>query len=123
MKNYIDDEFMKVFGEGLVVSLVWKSKTKELTQDQFKRQASKFIAIVEEVKPKGIIVDMREFRYKLNPELVSWRDKNIIGVYNKIRFSKFAFISKKRVLLQDDSVNTFKTRNFPSMQEAKEWLR
>ncbi len=65
---------------------------------------------------------MRKFSYNLTEELISWRNENIISIYNKIKVEKFTFISDKPTVNQDNPNNTFTTKTFLSEQEAKDWL-
>ena len=69
-----------------------------------------------------IAVDMREFHYKLNQELIDWRNQNIIAVYNEIGVKRFAFISEKPAIKQGNNTNKFVTQYFLVEQEAEKWL-
>lgn len=122
METFIDDKFMSVFQKNGILVLCWKPATKDLNDDAFKSEALKFINIVKQNQSKKIIVDMRNFGYDLNPEVIAWRNQNIIAVYNEIGVEKFAFISEKPTVKQDDPNNTFVTRNFVNEQEAENWL-
>jgi hypothetical protein len=103
--------------------LQWKANTDRLTDDMFKSEAVKFREVVEKCKPSGIIVDMRQFRFKLKPELIMWRNENIIPVYNQINLKKFAFISHQQSVSQSNPENTFETRTFTDMKQAKVWIK
>lgn len=122
METFIDDKFMSVFQKDGLLVLRWKSDTKEFTDGDFKSEAVKFINVVKQNQSKKIIVDMRNFNYSLNPEVIAWRNQNIISVYNEIGVEKFAFISEKPTVKQDDPKNTFVTQNFINEQEAESWL-
>src|SRR3989338_4723785 len=101
-KNIFSDQFMTVTSNDDILILSWKSNTSKLTDESFKTEALKFADIVQQVNNKKIIVDMRKFRFNLSPALVEWRNKNIISVYNKIGAEKFAFISEKVTVPQND---------------------
>ncbi len=122
METFIDNKFMSVFQKNGILVLRWKPATKDLTNDAFKSEAIKFINIVKQNQSKNIIVDMRNFSYDLTPEVIAWRNQNIIAVYNEIGVEKFAFISEKPTVKQDNPNNTFFTRHFVNEQEAENWL-
>ncbi|MDD3302350.1 MAG: hypothetical protein PHN31_02260 [Candidatus Gracilibacteria bacterium] len=65
---------------------------------------------------------MRNFGFELNQEVIDWRNKNIIAVYNEIGLKKFAFISDKPSVKQDNQKNAFITRDFFTEEEANKWL-
>lgn len=119
----VDDKYMTVEFRDGVLFLIWKEETKDFTDDDFKTEASKFIDVVEELDSKKILVDMRKFGYQLSEDLINWRKKNIISIYNEIGVEKFAFISEKPAVKQDSPENTFVTMTFVSSDEAVEWLK
>ena len=122
METFIDDNFMTVFEENWILTLLWKENTINLTGEDFKKQATKYVAIVERKNSKKIIVDMRKFLFNLEPEIISWRNENIISIYNDIWVEKFAFITEKESVNQDNPNNTFITKDFLTKQEAESWL-
>ena len=113
---------MSVFRKNGILVLRWKSDTKDLTDDDFKSEATKFVSVVKQNQSKRIMVDMRNFNYTLNPEVISWRNQNVISVYNEIGVERFAFISEKPTVNQDNPNNTFVTQYFTNEQEAEHWL-
>ena len=122
MKHFINDQYMSVFKENDILTLCWKDYTSNFTDEDFKVEAIKFISVVKQQNCKKIIVDMRKFSYNLSGKLIEWRNENIITVYNKIRVERFAFISNKPTVNQDNPNNTFVTKSFSSEQKSKEWL-
>src|SRR3989344_7448922 len=98
-----NDKFMKVSEIQKVLTLVWKKETSDLTDESFKKEALKFIDMVKKSKVKNILVDMREFQYKLSDDLLTWRNEQVISVYNKLGIEKFAFVSEKITVKQDNS--------------------
>ncbi len=122
MHVYIDDRFMSVSENKGILALRWKKDTANLNDEDFKNEALKFIGVVKKIKSKWIMVNMREFYYNLNSELIAWRNKYILTVYNEIGVEKFAFISKKQIVMQEDPSNKFITRYFLTEQEAENWF-
>lgn len=123
MTVHVNDRYMEVSEKEGVVMLRWKSQTTYLTDDEFKKEATKFINVAKKMKSKKIIVDMRQFHYILTPEVTNWRHENVIKAYNEIGVEKFAFISQQPTVKQNDPANTFVTQYFPTREEAEDWLR
>lgn len=122
MEIKIDDKFMSCFVKENFLFLVWKKDTKSMNDEDFKKEALKFIGVVKDTNSKKIVVDMRDFSYSLSSDLISWRNKHIISVYNEIGVEKFAFISLKPTVNQDNPNNTFVTKTFTDEKEAVDWL-
>lgn len=123
MKVHVDNQFMVVSENDSVFILRWKKNTVHLTDEGFKKEARKFVDVVKREKSKRIMVDMREFHYSLSPELIIWRNQNVIAVYNEIGVEKFAFVGEGPTVQQNDPANTFVTKYFPTEQEVGKWLR
>jgi len=122
VQKFMDDKYISVFKENGILILYWKEETINFTDSDFKEEALKYIAIVQKENSLKIIVDMRNFFYDLSEEVIAWRKENIISIYNKIKVEKFAFISEKPTINQDNPKNTFTTKSFSSEQEAKKWI-
>ena len=122
MDIHIDDRFMIVSEDSGVISLRWKKETEKLTDDLFKQQAYTFIDVIKKTKIKKIMVDMRDFQYSLSSAIIARRNEYIIGVYNEIGVTKFAFISDTPTVPQDDPANTFVTKIFVIEKEAMDWF-
>lgn len=124
MKNF-SNKFKDVIVEGKSLQLIWKSETINMKDEDFQREALDFRSYVEEYKPVGILVDMRNFGFKLTPEISSWRDQNIVTVYNQIRLKRFAFVVNDVSNYADQKIkdkNTFETRYFDDMDVALKWV-
>lgn len=124
MKNF-SNKYKDVIVEGKSLQLIWKSETKNMKDKDFQREALDFRSYVEEYKPEGILVDMRNFGFKLTPEISSWRDQNIVSVYNQIRLKRFAFVVNDVSNYADQKIkdkNTFETRYFDDMDVALKWV-
>lgn len=122
MEIYIDNQFMLVSKESETITLRWKKDTANFSDEIFKTEALKFLEIVKKYHCKRIVVDMREFFYTLGQELTEWRNKTIISVYNEIGVEKFAFITTKPTVQQDNPANTFITQYFSTEEQAKAWI-
>lgn len=124
MKNF-SNKFKDVIVQGKTLQLIWKSETINMNDEDFQREALDFRSYVEEYKPEGILVDMRNFGFKLTPEISSWRDQNIVSVYNQIRLKRFAFVVNDVSNYTDqgvNDVNTFKTKYFDDFDKAFNWV-
>ena len=122
MNTLFEDKYMKVAEDKDILSLIWKDETKNLSDEIFKVEALKFEETLRSNLRSNILVDMRDFNYQLSPELIAWRKENIISTYNELKVKKFAFITEKPAVNQDDPSNTFITRAFVSVDESVRWL-
>ncbi|HRN86286.1 MAG TPA: hypothetical protein PKU78_04455 [Candidatus Dojkabacteria bacterium] len=124
MKKF-SNKFKDVILEDKTLQLIWKSETKNMKDNDFQREALDFRSYVEEYKPEGILVDMRNFSFKLTPEISSWRDQNIVTIYNQIRLKRFAFVVNDVSNYTDqgvNDVNTFETKYFDDFDVALKWI-
>jgi len=118
----IDNKYMIVKNEDWILFLIWKDSTSFFDDNLFKESALQFHTIVEKLQSKKILVDMRKFNFILTHEVINWRKENIITLYNKLKVEKFAFISEKPSVKQDDPNNTFLTKEFKNEDDAINWL-
>ncbi|MBL7160359.1 MAG: hypothetical protein ISS93_00715 [Candidatus Aenigmarchaeota archaeon] len=123
MEVYFNNQFISVSESDGILELCFKKETKNLTDDDFKHCALKWIETVKLRKTKRLLVDMRDFNYELSPEIIDWRNKNVVAGYNEVGVERFAFVSNKPTVKQDDPSNTFVSRDFLTKQEAETWLR
>lgn len=120
------NKFKEVTFQDNILTLTWLENTENLTDELFKNEALEFKEAVRKHTPESIIVDMRDFNYILSEDLLNWRNKNIIPVYNEIGLQKFAFIvnniknSPKPNSKNND--DTFETEYFDNVKEAVIWL-
>lgn len=124
MKKF-SNKFKDVILEDKTLQLIWKSETKNMKDNDFQREALDFRSYVEEYKPEGILVDMRNFGFKLTPEISGWRDQNIVTIYNQINLKRFAFVvddSSKYADQKTSNENTFETKYFDDFDEAFDWV-
>lgn len=118
----MEDRYMIIENKEDIISLIWKEETSSFTDNDFKKEAKEFANMVRESKCKKILVDMRLFRYSLRPELIDWREKNIVSVYNELGVKRFAFVTNNTAVNQDKPHYSFITKYFKDISEAKKWL-
>lgn len=122
MKIIFEDKFLILSIIDNIIKLTWKKETVNLNDNLFKEEALKYLEIFKKSDIKSVIVDMRDFWFSLTQEVIDWRNKNIIKSYNEIWVKKFAFISNKPTVKQDNPENTFITKDFYSEEEALKWI-
>ena len=123
MEPLFSDKYISISESEGILELCFKKETENLTDDDFKRSALKWIEVVKSKKSNQLLVDMRNFNYALSPTMIDWRNKNIVAGYNEVGVEKFAFVSNKPTVKQDDPSNTFISRDFSTKQLAETWLR
>jgi hypothetical protein len=87
-----------------------------------------FASHVEELKARGILVDVSRFHHKMAPEVQQWRVKNISNRYNGAGVKRFAFLFPNgadvpSMTNQSSSGEDFLTEAFTSRDEALAWLQ
>ncbi|NUJ98186.1 hypothetical protein HGA92_05375 [Candidatus Gracilibacteria bacterium] len=122
-KILIEDEYITVSEKDKIITLTWKDATSHFTNELFKQEALKYVETIKTSEVKKIIVDMRKFFFNLSDEIIEWRNKNIIYIYNEYKIEKFAFISNIATINQDNPKNTFITKTFTNKEEAKNWIK
>jgi len=75
-----------------LVRLDWLAGTAGMTDEDFKGALDTFAEGILQHRPKRLVVDMREFKYRPSPEALAWRDDVIVSKYNKAGVQKVAWI-------------------------------
>jgi len=111
-----------------IIAIDWKETTGAMTDDQFKMELTMFASHVEELKARGILVDVSRFHHKMAPQVQQWRVKNISNRYNGAGVKRFAFLfptgaDVPSMTNQSSSGEDFLTEAFTTRDEALAWLQ
>lgn len=106
----------------------WKGV--EMEDEDFKRVMAKVAGLALEYKPKGILVDTRQFAFTISPELQEWYNENIVPQHLQAGVASMAFVMSKEIIAQmsieqtmeEDSAQSQQTNFFDDLDEAKTWL-
>jgi len=98
-----------------------------MTDDEYKTELIRFAATVDELRPPGILVDLRDFGFLVRDAIWEWRLANISPRYNAAGVQRFAFVIQQSAPIparmnRPSAGDAFVTRAFDSRQQAIEWL-
>ncbi len=124
-----EDEFLRILWneQAKIIGIDWKEATSAMTSAQFKSELTTFAAHVEDKKAPAVLVDVRKFRHKMEPDVHQWRVKTISSRYNAAGVKRFAFVLPKEapippMMNQSAPEELFLTRSFNDVQSAEDWL-
>src|SRR5213592_3464556 len=73
------------------VDLDWKTESATMTGDDFKRALRHLADHLAERRATGTLVDVRQFGFRMTPELDEWRRATIVPAYNQAGLKRFAY--------------------------------
>jgi hypothetical protein len=111
-----------------VLRFHWTEKTANMTDEDFKRALLLYADFAKNHSPRGLLVDVRNFRHKLAPETGRWRDEVVAPKYASAGVKKFVYVvgpdfpTPPAGALPPLNAPPFETRFFHSTGEAEKWL-
>src|SRR5262249_34880963 len=75
-----------------IIGIEWKETTATMTTEEFKADLALFATHVEWKKAPSILVDVRNFRHRVQPEMQQCRVQDISTRYNSAGVQRFAFL-------------------------------
>ncbi len=109
----------------------WFFSSINLSPETLKREMKNRMNYIENLRPKGILVNARNFFYKLSPAIQEWMNKEILKKYYEAGVEKMAFIisndliaqvSIEQAIQESDDTNT-KIKYFDKIERARKWLK
>ncbi|OJJ20414.1 hypothetical protein BKI52_18320 [marine bacterium AO1-C] len=110
---------------------IWQEKSQDLTEEQFKNIFSHIQAAIFSCSATRLIIDVRLFKFVIEPELQEWTSKYVMENYVNNGITRIASILPasifERVSLQQTFAGDYITkgiqqRQFDNEEQAKEWL-
>ena len=112
----------ELLDEGRTLAFRWTENTKDLTTEGFQAGLVDFANAVERYRPRGLLVDVRSFRYR-GPRLdEKWRTSEIVPRYLAGGARKMAYIGIG-VSEETESVRGFAERSLDTEKQARAWLK
>ena len=113
--------------ESKVLLFIWSEKTENMTNEDYEEALHNFAGFGAEYKVPYMLVDIRNFKHKMTPQLGIWRDKYISPRYVKFGLKKFGYIVPKGVVdkMKDTMTKVergFEEKYFESESEAMNWF-
>jgi hypothetical protein len=96
-----------------------------MTADDFKLALEHLSDHIGEQSATGTLIDVRSFRFRMTPELDSWRQERIIPAYNAGGLKRFAYVLPPNVPYRPGDGGAearFTTDYFDDLDDARSWL-
>jgi hypothetical protein len=110
-----------------LLELRWLGSTSTMTDGGFMATLCLFVWEAEKARPKGLLIDAREFRHAFGPGVTEWRDAHIIPRYGAAGVRRFAFLMPvgfpKVGADAFEGPAIFPTRWFVDREQAFSWVR
>ena len=74
-----------------ILELRWRASTADMSDDDFKATLELFADEAERLRVPALLIDATEFRHRPGPDVMEWRDREIIPRYNAAGAMRFAF--------------------------------
>jgi hypothetical protein len=112
--------------ETSVIEHHWKETTSELSDEGYKKEMIHYADFVEKYKPAKLLVNAKNLKYGIDPDIQEWVNENI-----HIRTKKF--IGQVAFVMSDDLMaqigveqlieeETYTAHYFDNIEEARSWL-
>ncbi len=113
--------------DGQILLFTWSDATENMTMEDYQQALHNYAGFGAEYQVSAMLVDVRDFKYKMTPELGIWRDEHISPRYAKFGLKKLAYIVPLGVISQMKGSmtpieRTFKEDYFESGEESINWL-
>ena len=110
-----------------VIEFVWTAETANMQIHDYQEALHNFAGFAFDNPTTGLLVDVREFRFRPSTDLGNWRDQVISPRYVKAGVKKFAYVAQEGMLQQMKGAVHGRERGFAEeyfnrTPEALEWL-
>ena len=125
-QDVVRNEWGVIARDADLLELRWLPSTAQMTDGGFMATLCLFVWEAEKMRPRGLLIDAREFRHRFGDGIMAWRDAHIIPRYGASGVRKFAFLMPSsfpdagREAIEGPAV--FPTKWFVNVDEARAWL-
>jgi len=110
-----------------IITFLWTTATEIMEMPDYQEALHNVAGFARDYPTQGLLVDVREFRYKPTPDLGNWRDEVISPRYVRAGVKKFAYVAPEGVLEKMKGAMHGRERGFQedyfgSEAEAVNWL-
>lgn len=112
-----------------LVTQIWKKNSEKLERESFEKEMLELAKFFTELKPKKVLLDMREFFFVVGLKEQAWINENVNSILAEIK-SKSAYIVSPDLFtavsveqtLAEDKGQEMPHKFFQNEDEAREWL-
>lgn len=113
--------------ESKILLFKWTEATEDMSVEDYEEALHNYAGFGLEHRVPAMLVDVRNFRYKMTPQVGIWRDKEISPRYQKFGLKKFGYIVPGGVVekMKDNMKKverSFEEQYFESDVDAIHWL-
>ncbi len=133
MKHLFTNRFFELhFDETIrVFKMIWSMKTDTMTKEEFKESCLKYVSYYDELKPYGVLHDMRDNRFIISEDLQDWINEKINSRAFEVGLKKVAFLILNdlfTLLTVEETMDKKEgkllfTAYFDTEEEAWTWLK
>jgi hypothetical protein len=110
-----------------IITFTWTVETEKMQVYDYQEALHNFAGFAFDNPAHGLLVDVREFRYRPTVDLGNWRDEVISPRYVKAGVKKFAYVAPDGMLERMKGAmqgykRGFEENYFGSEEEALKWL-
>ena len=121
--NYFDEK-NKILVE------CWLSNSKNMKEDDFRRELTNYKALVLKLQAEKVIVDSSDLHFVIPPHLQTWMAKEIFTAYPLVGMKKKAFLMPQDFFtqismeqhLEEDKTYFFQSAFFDDFEKAYRWV-
>lgn len=132
MKLLEEDEIVKIeYDENTkLFKHTWNDKTRNITDEEYKKSVLKTIAQFSKLDSKVHLVDSQNFLFTISPDLQLWLASQVFPNLEAMKVEKVAFLVSKDIFAQvsieqfveEDKTEAVESRYFDTEKEAMDWL-
>ena len=131
-KKVLDNKYLTIYfdDEKSFMEAICNEKSKEFSDDDYRKTAMQYADTALQYKPELILVDHTNFFYTITPSMQEWINQNILPKLFKAGVHKLAIvkspyifteISVEQIITQANS-DPIKKKLFNNKDEALQWL-
>jgi len=106
-----------------LVRLTWLAGTAGMTDQDFKETLEAFADSAVQHRAQRLIIDVREFKHRPSPDIMTWRDEVVVPKYNRAGVKKIAWVWPGNTPSNEPTSqkDKFENRYFATEAEALAW--
>jgi hypothetical protein len=107
-----------------ILEFIWTEHTADMSDHDFEYSTLRYASFAKQYKVKGLLIDLRNFKFKPGPHAQKFHITFVDPVYNECGVQRKAFLMNQEPASQPPHIpaHNFETRNFGSYDATVNWL-